>query len=114
MPHYKGCMSYCTLHKIPLNMLSRNFPPQSKWRSFPIQNCSSKWEEVQPYWRIIVQKNKLHTHDLKSAQLPNVTKNGIQISKTFPSVMGFIAKMNFEENKNLKSRNWKFEVKNLD
>ncbi len=43
-------------------------------------------------------RNKLHTCDLKSAQLPNVTKNNIQISKTLPIIMGSIAKMKFERN----------------
>jgi DNA-directed RNA polymerase subunit H (RpoH/RPB5) len=44
----------------------------------------------------IVKKN-LHTYDLKSVQLPNVTNNNIQISKTLSSVMGSIMKVNFEE-----------------
>jgi hypothetical protein len=32
LPHFKSCMSYNTLHKIPLNMLLGLFPPQTRDR----------------------------------------------------------------------------------
>lgn len=51
---------------------------------------------MQLYWRILLRKH-LHTYDLKSVQLPNVTNSNIQISKTLLSVMGSITKVNFEE-----------------
>ncbi len=60
-------------------------------------------------------RNKLCTHDLKSAQFPSVTESSIQISKTLPIVMESIAKMNFEKNKNKKSKlkiwSWEFGLK---
>jgi len=49
----------------------------------------------------MVVKKKLHAYDLKSAQLPNVIESSIQISTTLPSVIGSIAKMNFEKKFNL-------------
>jgi hypothetical protein len=50
---------------------------------------------------------------LKSAQLPNVIENSIQISRTLPIVslpivLGSIAKMNFEKKK--KEKKSKFKI----
>jgi len=44
-------------------------------------------------------RRKLHNHDLKNAQLPNAIENNIQISITFFTIMGSIAKISFEEKK---------------